>query len=339
MGRVRRALKKIFEDNEYVTFFPTYGYRKGGDWIIPLRVWVHEPRKLVETVGKLIADKVGATTDRELMNFTDRFAHIVADSESREQVVFRFENDPEGEEWMIRSENGKNQKSDLNGIVNGFIRLGHNRAQSLMNAQNEGTGWLTIRAVSDEHSGSGRIRLLEPKGVSVISDIDDTIKITEIPKGGKVVVKNTFFKDFTAAPKMEGFYNSFDNASFHYVSGAPWQLYRPIANFMEETYPEGTYHMKNVPTNLLSPTTWKDLLKLTGDATIDQKLVQITEIIKRFPDRQFILVGDSGEHDPEVYRQLRNTFPKQVGDIWIRDVVKAQDFAPERLTGMNIIAA
>jgi phosphatidate phosphatase APP1 len=240
---------------------------------------------------------------------------------------------------MIRDEKGKHPKSDLNGIINGFIKLDHNRAQSLVNAQNERNGWLTIRAVSEEHSGSGRIRLLGEKGVSVISDIDDTIKITEIPKGGKVVVKNTFFKEFTAAPKMEDLYQSFYNASFHYVSGAPWQLYRPLASFLKGIYPEGTYHMKNVPTNLLSPTTWKDLLKLTGDATIEQKLVQITEIIERFPNRQFILVGDSGEHDPEVYRQLRSSFPKQVRDIWIRDVVKAQDFAPERLTGMNIIAA
>ena len=150
--------------------------------------------------------------------------------------------------------------------------------------------------------------------------------------------QNTFFKNFTAAPKMEDFYTSLGSASFHYVSGSPWQLYSPLGDFMAGTYPEGTFHMKNVPTNLLSPKTWKDLLKLTGDATIEQKLIQITEIIRRFPNRQFILVGDSGEHDPEIYRQLQDRFGDQVQEIWIRDVVNVRHTTPTRLVGMRIIA-
>jgi phosphatidate phosphatase APP1 len=95
--------------------------------------------------------------------------------------------------------------------------------------------------------------------------------------------------------------------------------------------------MKSVPKNLLSPTTWKSLLKLVGDATVEQKIFQISEIMRRFPQRQFILIGDSGEHDPEVYGRIRDTFGEQVKEIWIRDVVGARHDQPGRLKGMVVI--
>jgi Uncharacterized conserved protein (DUF2183) len=96
----------------------------------------------------------------------------------------------------------------------------------------------------------------------VISDIDDTIKITEIPAGFKVVVINTFFRDFVAAPEMAKMYQGFNGASFHYVSGGPWQLYGPLSEFLfseKAGFPEGTFHMKQVSKNLLSAATWEDL--------------------------------------------------------------------------------
>jgi len=340
MSRIRKAIKKLFEDNEHVTFFPTYGYRQGADWTIPLRIWVHEPRRVVEAAANLLADNVGISNERELENFKSRLADIIADSESRERVVFIFDNDPEDEEWCVQWEDGSFPKSDLNGIINGFIKLSHERAISLIEAQSAQNGWLTIRAVSDEHSGLGRIRLIHATGLSVISDIDDTLKVTEIPAGGKIVVRNTFLGDFTVAPEMIDSYKALGLACFHYVSGAPWQLYRPLSEFIEkEEFPEGSFHMKNVPTNLISPTTWRDLLKLTGDATVEQKLSQIATIMSRFPGRKFILVGDSGEHDPEIYRQLQDRFGDQVQEIWIRDVVNARHTTPGRLNGMKIIAA
>lgn len=134
-------------------------------------------------------------------------------------------------------------------------------------------------------------------------------------------------------------YNKFGMASFHYVSGAPWQLFQPLCDFIDkEGFPEGSFHMKSVPANLLSPATWKDLLKLVGDATVEQKLAQISNIMTRFPGRKFILVGDSGEHDPEIYQQLQNTFGDQITKIVIRDVVDSRHSTPGRLDGMSVIS-
>lgn len=340
MSSIKKCINKLFLDKEFVTFYPTYGYRAGNDWKIQIRIWVHEPRKLAEELVRLLADNIGKTNDHELQNLATRIADIVADSESRETVIFKFDNDPNEEKWRVQSEDGDHPKSTLNGIIEGFITLSNSRALQLLKAQHETDNWLTFRATSKDHSGVGRVRLIEPKGLSVISDIDDTIKITEIPAGGKVVVRNTFFRDFVVAPEMANRYKNLGNASFHYVSGAPWQLYRPLVIFIkEEGFPEGSFHMKSVPKNLLSPTTWKQLFKLIGDATVDQKTAQAVEILERFPQREFIFVGDSGEHDPEVYSQLRNTFGDQIKEIWIRDVVNERNTNPDRLHQMRIIGA
>jgi len=340
MTKVKTMVKELFEDKEDVTFFPTYGFRHGAGWKIPLRIWVHEPRRFVEKLTSVLIDSWAVASEHEIRNFKSRISNIVADSESFEQVVFVFENDPEQQRWTVHSNQGGQSTSDMNGIIDGYIELSEERAKTIQEAQATRDGWLTIRAISREHSGLGRIRLIPPKGVSVVSDIDDTLKITEIPAGGKIVVRNTFFADFIAAPEMLNWFKSLHDACFHYVSGAPWQLYIPLSTFIRKTeLPEGSFHMKNVPTNLLSPKTWRDLLKLAGDATIEQKYSQISMIMGRFPGRQFVLVGDSGEHDPEIYRKLWDQFGNQVKDIWIRDVVRARYTNPKRLEGMKVIPA
>lgn len=340
MVSIRKVLKSLLKDEESVTCYPTFGYREGNYWKIPLRVWVHEPRRLIEAVARHVVDTIGQIRDHEQINFETRITDIVADSESLEKVVFIFDNDPEKEEWRVQLEDGSHPRSDLNGIINGFIKLSEKRAASLLQFQDARDGGLTFRAISDEHIGIGRVRLLEPEGVSVISDIDDTLKVTEIPAGGKIVVVNTFFRDFAVASGMVDRYKKISTASFHYVSGAPWQLYQPLYDFLtREGFPEGSFHMKSVPTNLFSLTTWKDLLKLIGDATVEQKLSQISKIITRFPEREFILVGDSGEHDPEIYQQLRDRFGDQVREIVIRDVINARQTTPSRLEGMSVIPA
>lgn len=340
MTSIKKRFKKLFDDNEKVTIYSTYGYRKGGNWRIPIRLWVHEPRKQLEKVVMFLAKGLGKVTGLERRNLKVRIADIIADSESREKVIFKFDKDHEEEEWQVRSKNGKHPKTDLNGILEGFLDLPDERAKILLAQQGSRNGWLTFHAVSKDHTGVGLVRLIEPEGLSLVSDIDDTIKITDIPAGKRTVVRNTFFHDFAAVPEMLIAYNKLvGETSFHYVSGGPWQLYRPLFNFIDnQGFPKGSFHMKSVPKQMLSIKTWKDLGKLVGGATVRQKNQQIGRIMKEFPRRKFILVGDSGENDPEIYSQLRNKFGDQIKEIWIRDVIKAREKTPDRLKGMKIIA-
>lgn len=59
--------------------------------------------------------------------------------------------------------------------------------------------------------------------------------------------------------------------------------------------------------------------------------------MEKFPGRKFILIGDSGEIDPEVYHLIRDKYPQQVQEIWIRDVVNDAEVNPVRLEGMKVI--
>lgn len=332
------------EMEEEVIFYNTYGYEQGVEWIIPMRAYVIESRKGFERIvtGLFTSRRNLSSEEREI--FRSRIADFLADSESGEEVIFVFENDPNEEEFRILDSEGNIVQTNLNGVVEGYISLSKEKAEELLKAQKSKNGWLKVSAASDEHTGTGYIQLIPSGGLSVISDIDDTIKITGLPLGRNFVIQKTFFEEFKAAPQMARRYQKWEEASFHYVSGAPWQLYRPLSEFLlssEEGFPKGTFHMKFVPKNLISINTWRSLSDLTTNenVTYDQKIRQISRIMESFPGRKFILVGDSGERDPEVYRVIQERFPKQVNEIFIRDVVNDRKLNPMRLEGMVIIPA
>lgn len=329
------------ENENEVIFYTTYGYSDGDDWIIPIRIHVHHRRKNSERFFSWMASKRYDLNDEQKEIFMSRVDDIVADSKWREEVAFKFESDPYQKIYLLTDESGKRLRTDMNGNKKGFITLPKQRADSLLTAQNSSNGWLEIKAVSKLHSGSGYLRLIEPEGISVISDIDDTVKITELQGGSRVVIENTFFKEFEAAPGMAELYTGWENAAIHYVTGAPWQLYNPLTSFLfseEVGFPRGSFLMKNLRKNYLNLNSWQDLLELitNENVTYDQKFEQITALFETFPERRFILVGDSGDMDPEIYAAIRSLYPDQVKKIIIRDVVNAREHETERLTDMEI---
>ena len=135
------------------------------------------------------------------------------------------------------------------------------------------------------------------------------------------------------------------DTAVHYVSGSPWQLYSPLVDFLFSPsvgFPPGSMHMKNVRTNLLESTSYKDFWKLTGfsgSATVVQKTTQITQLLAHFPNRTFTLIGDSGEHDPEIFSGIKQANPNQIIEIRIRDVTDALLHDPKRLEGMTVISS
>ena len=190
----------------------------------------------------------------------------------------------------------------------------------------------------DQRTFTGRVHLIEPDGWSVISDIDDTIKRSNV-LDKRELMKNTFLREFIAVDGMADRYQEWERegAAFHYVSGSPWQLYPALAGFAEtEGFPRGTWLLREFRIKDRSSI---ELLKSPQDF----KLRTITTILRAFPPRRFVLVGDSGEQDPEVYGELARRRPRQIAHIAIRNVTKEtlagermkaafRDVAPERVT-------
>lgn len=172
------------------------------------------------------------------------------------------------------------------------------------------------------------MHLIAPTGVSVISDIDDTIKITEIPAGKRVVLRNTFLREYRAVPEMAQRYREMGpDVAFHYVSSGPWQMYVLLNEFLFSEaieFPLGSFHMRDIRLSPFSRKFWRDLLTMvtTGSHVLPftHKVQRISEIMNHFQGRQFILIGDSGEQDPQVYAEIRKRYPTQVQEIRIRDV-------------------
>jgi hypothetical protein len=326
---------------EEVTFFPTYGYREGNGWNIHVRSWAHKNRTHVDRVVTKLATVLATVKNKcdsaEMANFQSRANDFEDDDKSLEKVIIRFDADPNGTSYEF------DKRSDPNGIAELDLTLTDELAKQLLETQKSANGWLTFTAISEDHTGRGRVRLIEPEGVSLISDIDDTIKITDIPAGKDTVLRNTFCREFKSLPEMAQSYSDMVDVPVHYVSGGPQQMFGPLYDFLivePGGFPEGTFHLNFFPKNILSAETAK--LAVGGfTSTFTHKVNEITKLMNKFPRRQFILVGDSGEVDPEVYKRIRSERPNQVKEIRIRDLINDADpnANPYRLEGMVIIKA
>jgi hypothetical protein len=322
-----------------VTFYPTYGYRAGTGWNAQLRGWVHEDQKIKADFAVAFLKHVANCNAAEVVNVRARSADFADHNKTFEKVVVKFDSDPDNQAYEFPRSKG-------DGIVKLDLDLTDEKAKRLLEQQHSSNGWLTYRAVSKDHTGLGRVRLIErdPNGLSLISDIDDTIKITEVPAGKDTVLRNTFCLDFktVVVPDMAATYKELNNIPVHYVSGGPEQLFGPLYDFLitgPGGFPEGTFHLKGFSTHPSLEST-NNLLQFLGsslEVTYNHKRDEINALMDKFPERKFILVGDSGEIDPEVYSEIRKKRPAQVQEIRIRDLINDNVVNPFRLAGMTVI--
>lgn len=291
--------------DETVVLFPSYGYLDDDrrHWLVPVHGWIHEPSLRGELALALLKTGLSLEPDgEEEKTFRRRAAPFVVDNEEGKTVTVRVA----GRAFSLA-------KSGANGHCFETIRL---PVQGVAPPDRGAAAQMTVvLPEGDDRRFEGRIEFLPPRGVSVISDIDDTIKITQVRHKRKLV-ENTFLRSFAEVPGMAGLYQRWQKqgAAFHYLTAGPWQLFGPLSEFAaDHGFPPGTYHMKPFR---LTDSTFFDLFK----EQTEYKRAQIETIFKHFPQRQFVLVGDSGEQDPEIYGETARKFPDQVRAVLIRDV-------------------
>jgi hypothetical protein len=178
--------------------------------------------------------------------------------------------------------------------------------------------WLSYKAVlpdGDDRVFEGRVRLIGPSGLSVVSDIDDTVKITRI-RSREEMLRHTFVLPFEAIAGMPEVYSQWSSRPdvvFHYVSSSPWQLHEPLAQLLcPPSFPDCTLHLRRVRLgggNLFT----------AFQGGEGHKRAALTVLLERYPDRRFVLIGDESELDPEIFASLARDHPRQVVRIFIRD--------------------
>ena len=140
----------------------------------------------------------------------------------------------------------------------------------------------------------------------VVSDFDDTVAVTHV-ESKRQVLKNTFLKDAETQPVVGGmsaFYRCLaaSGAPFAFVSGSPVQLAPRIGRFLEKhAFPPAALYLRN----------------LGPDSLHGYKEPVLRKLAARFP-QPLVLVGDSGEKDPEIYAALSKELPGRVKRIYIR---------------------
>ncbi|HEX6324306.1 MAG TPA: phosphatase domain-containing protein, partial [Vicinamibacterales bacterium] len=187
-------------------------------------------------------------------------------------------------------------------------------------------GWVPVRlSLPELRTGTGTGTetvahcLVPPPGAAfgVISDMDDTVlqsNIASFLRAARLVLLENahtrmpfhgvaaFYRALQAGTGLTG-----PNPIF-YVSKSPWNLYDVIAQFLEK---------QEIP---LGPILLRDWDLIPERASKGFKIREIEEIFNTYPEMKFILVGDTTQKDPEIYRDVMRDFPGRVLAVYIRNV-------------------
>jgi len=296
--------------DESVVFFRTAGWlnEASQEWHLPIHGWVYEPQDSSArmAVFQTILEKefdLSPTSETE-SNLDRRLNLLIADNERGKELTIHIA----GQDHVL-------PPSAENGHIETILRIPVNDVDQY--GAGDIISFSAVFVDKKHRQFEGEVRLAEPSGLSVISDIDDTVKISNVTDK-KQLMEYTFFLDFEAAPGMAERYDewSANDVSFHFVSSSPWQLYLPLTEFLDDSgFPWATLSLK--------PVRFRDetFLNLFKKGT-ETKPAAIEKILIAYPGREFVLVGDSGEQDPEVYAALIRKFPEQVRTIYIRNVTQ-----------------
>ncbi|KAF5384098.1 hypothetical protein D9615_003347 [Tricholomella constricta] len=164
-------------------------------------------------------------------------------------------------------------------------------------------------------------------GFGVISDIDDTVKISNV-LDKLALAKSTLLDDPVPVAGMPELYaslsKSLNDPQFIYVSGSPFQLYPFLNNFIDSAYSasKGPIYLQN-----LTLIDIEGLLDFANsDGVQEYKVSMIDRIHGMYPNKKFLAVGDSTQKDPETYAEAFKKFGGEfMACSWIRRVEGADN--------------
>lgn len=157
--------------------------------------------------------------------------------------------------------------------------------------------------------------------LGIISDIDDTILHSGVTHW-KTAAQLTFLHNARTRKPLKGVSKLYQalqaggdgrqQAPVFYVSSSPWNLYDLLEDFMElNAIPPGPIFLRDLGT---------DSGKFIKTAGHGHKLERARLLIERFPHLRWVLMGDSGQADAELYAEAAQAFGDRIAAIYIRDV-------------------
>ena len=290
-------------DRESLLLVPSVAFRERGlvsHWKLYNQGWYYKENPAQAfLMEKFIESIIGQDLD------LDRIKMITAEGKKRQNLCI----------------NGLNRSmctmTDDDGRIKNTFTLTNDEMELFR--QLDGNGGKVLYQVSPVHQSlhaTGEIYLCDDHGLTFISDIDDTIKITGVTSQTETLI-NTFSGQFKAVPGMSDIYREWAeryNATFAYLTASPDQLYPFLRAFFDrEGFPSGSAHMRHY--------TWFDRNFI--EFFLSMNYIQSkTEILQMFLDntrnRTFVLLGDIFQKDPDIYANIYAQYPNRIGKIFIR---------------------
>ena len=296
-----------------VVLFRTCGHLEadGRTWVLPIHAWVYEP----QCQGRV--QRASLALFRRYLRYKTKAA--VNDLFQQRTQAF-FVGNQRGLRLNIQlgNHNFVIEKTGTNGHVKGTVRIPREVLQANLPDPSVEHGWINFNAALSSPESlifAGKALCLPRTGLSIISDIDDTIKHSHV-RNRKELLTNTFLRSFQPVPDAAALYQGWkeQGAHFHYVSSSPWQLHQPLTEFIATAgFPEGSLHLRFFSlrnSRILRPFVFRP----------ENKARSITALLQQYPQRKFVMIGDSGERDPEIYGAAARRFPNQIARIFIRDI-------------------
>lgn len=184
-------------------------------------------------------------------------------------------------------------------------------------------GWHDVRWSVAGTTTSGRLLVVDPQAtLGLVSDIDDTVIHTGITRMYEAV-RNTLLvaaEDRLPIPGAAQLYQQLvagdrGRAPVFYVSTGAWNLYAPMEQFLAR---------HGFPAGPLVMTDWGPGVGwLFREGSVAFKSRMVLDLMAEHPHLRWVLVGDSGEHDPEAYATVVRARADRVAAVYIREVLPA----------------
>lgn len=155
----------------------------------------------------------------------------------------------------------------------------------------------------------------------IISDLDDTVIATNVTNKLKMLLTVALNNEHTRVPfeGVSAFYRALrkgltdENNPIFYVSSSPWNLYPFLTEFLKiHDIPRGALFLKDFGNHTI--------FNSSDHAT--HKTESIEKILDTYPHLPFVLIGDNGESDPQIYAEIVKKYPERIKNIYIRSIRK-----------------
>lgn len=151
----------------------------------------------------------------------------------------------------------------------------------------------------------------------LVCDIDDTVWITGLRHPLRAAWRTLMGHSSTRrtvpgmARLLRAAVDGVDHPPVIYLSNGPWNLLGPVSRFLSR------HHF---PPGALLMTDWGITPQRWFRDGRQHKASALERLVTDFPDVRWILIGDDGEHDPEIYADFASAHPQHVAAIALRQV-------------------